>query len=289
MRHHYLQFFFFTVYLFLATIFMIRQGIGITPDRYLIVLILGTLFIHKTFKFLHDFIPFILIILSYDFFRGFVDDINPHIHYLSKINLTKFIFNGHLPTVDLQNIFYTPGILHWYDYGGSILYLLHFAVPLAFAFILWLYKRKGFLEFSVGLSLVSYGALLVYLFYPTAPPWLAAKHQMIPHVTKIFDIVLLSFPEKLHLPTLYQYIGQNLVAAVPSMHAAYSFLVFLYAFRYFKKWGLIFLPYFLLMDVAIVYLGEHYVVDILLGFIFDLIFFVLSILIVKFFKQLHTS
>lgn len=284
-RHHHLQFILFLIYLVLATILMIRLGVGLTPDRYLVVLLIGSLFVHKTFKFLHDFLPFLLIILSYDFLRGFADDLNPHIHYLGRVHATQLLFNGHIPTVELQSLFYTPGVLHWYDYAASFLYLLHFAVPFALAFVLWLYYKKGFFEFSLGLSLVSYAALLFYLIYPTAPPWLASQHHFIPPVTKIFDLVMANFQEVVKLPTVYRYIGGNLVAAVPSMHAAYSFLVFLYAVRYFKKWGLIFsLPYFLLIWISIVYLGEHYVVDILLGAALDLIFFYISIMIVKNFK-----
>ncbi len=285
MRYHSLHFFLFIFYLILSTALLIKLGIGITPDRYLLILLIASLFTHKIFKFLHDFLPFIFIILSYDFFRGFVDNLNPNIHYLSRANLTKTLFFGHLPTVELQHAFYTPGMLHWYDYGATILYLLHFAVPLGFAFILWVYHRRGFLEFSTGLTLVSYSALLLYLVYPAAPPWLASQQQVIPHVTKIFNVVLTHFPEILHLPTFYQYVGINLVAAVPSMHAAYSFLVFLYAVRYFKKWGLIFLPYFLLMWLTIVYLGEHYLVDILIGAVLDIIFFAVSILIVRNYKH----
>ncbi len=281
MRHHHFHFYLFIIYLILATTLMVKLGIGITPDRYLIVLLIASLFTHKVFKFLHDFLPFILVILGYDFLRGFADDLNPRIHYLEKVHATQFLFNGHIPTVELQHLFYTPGVLHWYDYGGSFLYLLHFAVPLGFAFILWLYNRRGFLEFSVGLSLVSYSALLFYLIFPTAPPWLAAKHGYIPEVTKILTVVVRSFPEQYHLPTIYRSIGSNLVAAIPSMHAGYAFLVFLYAIRYFKKWGLIFLPYFLLMWLTIIYLGEHYIIDILIAVLFDMVFFWLSILIVK--------
>lgn len=260
---------------------MIKLGIGITPDRYLLVLLIASISTHKFFKFLHDFIPFILIILAYDFFRGVAAKLNPYFHYLGRVHATQFLFNGHIPTVELQKLFYTPGVLHWYDIAASLLYLVHFATPLGFAFILWLYFRKAFLEFSLSLTLVSYGALLVYLFYPTAPPWLAAQQGFIPPVTKILDVVVKNLPEIWHLPTFYQYIGQNLVAAVPSMHAAYSFLIFLYALRYFKKWSVIFLVYFLLMWLTTIYLGEHYVVDLLIGAIFDFVVFGLSIIIIK--------
>ncbi len=266
---------------------MVKSGIGITPDRYFFVLLLGSLFLHKTFKFLHDFLPFILIILSYDFLRGFADDINRNVHYLEKVNATKFLFNGNIPTLFMQNLFYHPHFLQWYDYAASYLYLLHFAVPLAFAFLLWVYSRKAFLEFSIGLSLVSYAALLLYVLFPTAPPWLASTHGYIPHVTKIFNVVFAHTSDQ--APTIYKFIGQNLVAAVPSMHAAYSFLIFLYALRYFKKWGFLVLIYCILMWLAIVYLGEHYLIDILTGAIFDLFFFVISIWVVQNYKHWYKT
>ncbi len=260
---------------------MIRLGIGITPDRYILVLLIGSIFIHKAFKFLHDFLPFLFVILGYDFLRGFADDLNPKIHLLGRANL----IGGYIPTVQLQHLLYTPGFLHWYDYTMSFLYLLHFAVPLALAFVLWLYHKKGFFEFTIGLSLISYAALLLYLIYPTAPPWLAAQQGFIPPVTKILNVVLWRLPEQYHFPTFYNLIGSNLVAAVPSMHAGYSFLVALYAVRYFKKWGLIFIPYFVLMWFTIVYLGEHYVIDIILAAIIDLAAFWLSIQIVRNYKK----
>ncbi len=287
MRHHYLHVFLFSAYVILATFLMIKQGIGITPDRYLLVLLIGSFFLHRALKFLHDFIPFILVIIGYDYIRGFVDNINQNIHYIEPINITKWLFNGQIPTVDLQHRFYTPGNPAWYDYAATLLYLLHFAVPLAFAFMLWFYHKKYFQEFSVGFAILSYGAVITYLVFPVSPPWLAALHGYIPPVTKIFNVVLQEFPEALHLPTIYQAIDANLVAAVPSMHASYPFLVFLYAARYFKWWSVLALPYAILMWITIIYLGEHYLIDIVVGLLYCLVAFYLSIVIIKHHIKLH--
>lgn len=260
---------------------MIKHGVGITPDRYLLVLLIGSVFLHRALKFLHDFLPFILIIVGYDYIRGFVDQINQNIHYVEPINITKWLFNGHIPTIELQSQFYTPGVLHWYDMAATLLYLLHFAVPLAFAYFIWTYNKRYFKEFSLGFAILSYGAVLTYLIYPTAPPWLAALHGNIPPVTKIFNVALEEFPDVLHLPSIYQAIDANLVAAVPSMHASYPFLVFLYAARYFKWWSVLILPYAVLMCITIIYLGEHYLIDIVVGLVYCFIAYYLSILIVK--------
>src|SRR5579884_1772693 len=189
-KHHRLQLLLFFVYILVATGMMLRLGIGITPDRYLVVLLAGAFLIRHSKNFIHDFAPFILIIIGYDFIRSFADILNPKVDYLLPINLTNFIFHGQNLTVLLQQKFYTNGSLHWYDFGASYLYLLHFAVPLVLAFLIWLKNRKGFREVMLGLSLLSYGSLIIYLIHPTAPPWLASQHGYLPHITKISDVVI---------------------------------------------------------------------------------------------------
>jgi len=280
-KHHHLQLVLFSLYIIFSTAILIKEGVGLTPDRYILVLLLGAVMLHKGIKFIHDFLPFIALWVAYDFLRGFADDINRMIDFTTPINITKAMFLGHIPTVDLQHRFFTLGSLHWWDYGASFFYMFHFAIPLIFAFVLWLTKRKEFIEFMVGLTLMSYGALLFYLIHPVAPPWLAAQQGYLPHVTKIFNVVVGNFPEVFHLPTLYSAIGSNLVAAIPSMHTAYSYLVFLAALRYFGKIGWWLLIYTVGMWLSIVYLGEHYVIDIIFGVIYATIFFKIAQIMVK--------
>jgi hypothetical protein len=55
------------------------------------------------------------------------------------------------------------------------------------------------------------------------------------------------------------------VAAFPSLHAAYPFLAFLFARRAFGRAGWLMLAYTACVWFAIVYLGEHWVVDIIGG------------------------
>ena len=69
---------------------------------------------------------------------------------------------------------------------------------------------------------------------------------------------------------LYNNFNPNAVAAVPSLHAAYPLLVLLFAVEFFGKKGLIFIPYVIGCWLSIVYLGEHYVADIILGVIYTI-------------------
>lgn len=281
----------FIVYILGMTALMIWQGIGIAPDRYAFVLLLASLFVKRTRAFLLDWIPFLFILISYDFLRGFADIVNKNVHFIELIDADKFLF-GQVSTVMIQQSFYQPETLHWYDFYATIFYFLHFALPLAFGYFLWLRNRTWFKEFTLAILLLSYAGWITYVVYPAAPPWLAYDRGYLPQVTKIMDHTLNFFPEKISLPTIYHKMTPNEVAAIPSMHAAYPFLVLLFCLSYFRKKGLLFIPYVLSVWISIVYLGEHYAVDAIAGAIYALVFFLVTkILFVhkKYFKDILKS
>lgn len=280
MTYHKVNIVFFVLYMVLMTAVMIWQGIGITPDRYALVLILGSLFVGKTRKFLIDWLPFLFILISYDFLRSLAPTLNPRVHYLEMIDFDKWMF-GTNPTIFLQNTFYHSGQINWIDLMAIFFYFLHFALPLGFAFILWLKNRLYFKRFSNALLILSYGAFITFVIFPAAPPWLAAREGYLPGVIKIVDVILNLFPEKLDLPTIYANFNPNSVAAVPSLHGAYPLLVLFFAVKFFGKIGLFFIPFLLGTWFSLIYLGEHYAVDIILGIIYTVIVYYLTLLLSK--------
>ena len=64
------------------------------------------------------------------------------------------------------------------------------------------------------------------------------------------------------------FLNPNPVAAMPSLHAAYPWLSFLALRKYSKKLGWFFLPYPILVWFSVVYLGEHYVIDVIAGVVY---------------------
>ncbi len=269
----------FIVYIVGMTALMIWQGIGIAPDRYAFVLLLGALIVKKTRAFLLDWIPFLFILLAYDFLRGFADNVISRAHFSELINTERALFQGQIPTVWLQERLYIPGQIQWYDILATLFYFLHFALPLGFGYLLWLDNRGRFRQFVIGILLLSYAGWVTYLIYPASPPWLAQQQGYLSGVTKILDKTLGLFPDKFDLPTVYHNFDPNPVAAMPSMHAAYPFLVLLFAISFWGLRALVFLPYVLLVWFSIIYLGEHYVVDIIGGVIFASTFFFITKLI----------
>lgn len=271
MKYRLFIFALFIIYIGGATALMIWQGIGIAPDRYAFVLLLGALLIKKTRSFLLDWIPFLFILISYDFLRGLVPLVNKNIHFIELINADKYIF-GTVPTITLQSLYFQAGRLNWWDYLATIFYFLHFAVPLGFGYLLWISNRNHFKKFAVSISLLSYAAWVTFLIFPAAPPWLATKEGLLPGVTKILDYTLSSFPTTVELPTLYHRMNPNPVAAMPSIHGAYPFLVLLFSLRFFKWKGILFAPFVAGVWISMVYLGEHYVIDLLVGALYAFIF-----------------
>lgn len=275
MKHYAFSIGLFLAYIIGMTAFMVWQGIGLAPDRYAFVLLLGSLLVKKTRSFILDWLPFLLILISYDFLRGFADNLSQRVHFQELIDAELAIF-GYLPTAKLQQLLYNPQNHQWYDYLSTVIYFLHFALPLTFGFILWVINKSYFRQFITGILLLSYAAWITYMAYPAAPPWLAQKQGYISGVQKVMDTTSRTFPTKIDLPTIYHRFNPNPVAAIPSLHAAYPLLVLLYALRFFKLKGLLFLPYVPAVWFSIVYLGEHYVIDVIIGALYAVIFYVLA-------------
>lgn len=262
-------------YFILVSIFLIWHGSFFSPDQFFVMGLFLTLFIGKFKQFVKDWSMPVTLFLGYDYLRGLVPKLSQTAHIYPMINFDKLFF-GNIPTIELQSLFFSNGFIHWYDYLATIFYMSHFIMPMIIGYIFWFKDRKYFNKYSLALLLLSYSAFITYIIFPAMPPWMAAQKNIIPPVFKIMDQVFANLAYPINLPTVYKYVGANLVAAVPSLHAAYPWLTFLFLLTKIKKWGFLFIPYVLGVWFSIVYLGEHYVFDILIGVIYATFFFGLS-------------
>ena len=253
----------FIAYMGIATVVMVIQGIEILPDRWVALLLIGTLVFGRARRFLMDWLPFLFLLVSYDYLRGFADDLDPRVNVFDQVHADTALF-GVVPSAGLQALFLKP-TPQWYDVAATAVYFIHFVLPLGFATILWLRMREEFGRFVVALTLLSYGAWITYAAFPAAPPWLASRWGAIDGVARVLDRMLVYMPVRFDLPSIYHELDANAVAAIPSLHAAYPMLVLLFAVRVFGRRGLLLMPYVLVAWLAAVYLGEHYVVDLLIG------------------------
>ncbi|MBV9309711.1 MAG: phosphatase PAP2 family protein [Solirubrobacterales bacterium] len=231
-----------------------------------------------------DWLPFLGILVAYDSLRGTAGHLFG-VHYMPQLQVDQWLFGGTTPTVALQHWLW-HGHVVWYVLVLWGVYLTHFfATPLVAA-VLWKLDRQRFRLFSVRIAVLSAAGLITYALYPAAPPWMASQHHLIGSVTRIPPQVLLS----LHMHSAgslfehgYQY--ANDVAAVPSLHAAFSLLIAITLWPRKHKWlrGVVAL-YPVAMGFALVFSAEHYVSDVLLGWIYTVVALVVARAILRWWR-----
>jgi membrane-associated phospholipid phosphatase len=107
--------------------------------------------------------------------------------------------------------------------------------------------------------------LVAYWTVPTAPPWWAGQNGSMAPVRRIMVEVGEHFWGRAWRP-LYDLLGGNPFAAMPSLHFATSVMAAHVLADVGHVPGLIGWTYAVTLGFALVYLGEHYVVDLAAGF-----------------------
>jgi hypothetical protein len=225
------------------------------------------------FGFARDWLPIIGLLVVYDVSRGHADNgRSPHV--MAMIDADKFMFgwltDGKIPTVWLQDHLYHPGRVPWWEVISSFTYFSHFVVALIVAATLWVRHRPTWAAFMrrwFGLTALG---LATYFLYPAAPPWWAADEGYLSWVDRIssrgFTAVGMESADKL---ITYGQSLSNPVAAMPSLHSGFAALVVgFFLFRVRARWRPLLLMYPLAMTFALVYAGEHYVIDVLVGWVY---------------------
>lgn len=164
----------------------------------------------------------------------------------------------------------------WYDYVSVVLYICHFVVPMVVGYFFWINDREFFKKYTFGFLAISYAAFITYIIFPAMPPWMAGNLGYIPPVREVISIVMSHFMQtSISLPSVFSLIGGDQVAAMPSLHAALPLMVFFYVYKFNKKLGIIFAPYVIGVWFAVIYLGEHYFIDVVVGIIYSTVIFLL--------------
>jgi membrane-associated phospholipid phosphatase len=215
-------------------------------------------------RFLRTFSPFIISFLSYESLNRLIDSVPRFIHVQEPIAADMWIFNA-VPSLVLQHNYRMPIL----DYIGAAVYSVHLIAPTIFAFLLWKFHPEHYQKYSLAFMICTYTALLTFLFYPVAPPWYGVGATR----------VLFQVDNKLGVPmykAIYDYIGVNQFAAFPSLHSAFPLIIALFAIKSWKKKALPILIFPCMVWFSAVYLGEHYVIDIIGGVLYATLAFILA-------------
>ena len=262
------------VYLAASAVLVVVVGVPYQRDILAVWLLLGLLCFSLSdirgyaSGMVLEWLPFIAILIAYDSLRGSAGHVFG-VHYLPQLQVDQALFGGTAPTVTLQHWLW-HGHVVWYDIVFWCVYLTHFFATPLLAAILWKVDRQRFRKFALLVATLSFAGLITYALYPAAPPWMASQAHVMAPITRIIPAVWHSL--NLHsagslVENGYQY--ANNVAAVPSLHAAFSLLIAITLWPRKHKWlRPILVLYPLAMAFSLIVAGEHYFSDIVLGWMY---------------------
>ena len=206
--------------------------------------------------------PFVLVLMAYELMRDLAATLHVPPHNLAGVE--RALFGGYEPTLVLQTTIAKLGDADLIDDAGSLVYSAHFLLPVIVGAWLWSRNRAEFHRFGLSLVVLCALAFVTYVVVPTAPPWLA-QPQSVQHLMQ--DAVLRSgLPPA--LTWLYSHHDYNLYAAFPSLHAGFPVLAAAAAWRRNKAVGVLLSIWAIVVWVTVVYLGEHYVADVVGGILY---------------------
>ena len=185
------------------------------------------------------------------------------------VRVDRFIGRGVTPTLRLQRAFGRPGHITAVERTLIWSHWIWFLVPHGSALFLLLRHRE---QFPRGACLL-YGTfdlgLIGYWAVPTAPPWYAAaRGRMDDGRTPELRRMMFEYGEqfwKSNWQPMYGFLGGNPLAAMPSLHFALSVQAAHVLSETGPVAGAMGWAYASTLGVALVYLGEHYVVDLAAG------------------------
>jgi hypothetical protein len=221
----------------------------------------------RVLRIFTDWLPFVGFLYLYDYSRGAADALGMPVHITEPLAVDRFLSGGHLPTLWLRDLWYQPDRVNWWDVVLSLTYMSHFVTVWIIAAVLYGRSRQRWAAFARRLLVLSYAGLVTYVLFPAAPPWYAAQQGLLPPIERTAARGFSAIGLHTAVPFIEQ--GQarvNEVAAVPSLHAAFAMLICVFFWKAARPaWRVLLATYPVAMSVSLMYGGEHYLVDILLG------------------------
>jgi membrane-associated phospholipid phosphatase len=192
------------------------------------------------------------------------DHIRRRLRIRYPIQADRVLGLGQIPTIRLQRAFGRKGHIRRHDTVLSWLHWSWFFVPHGSVLYVMLRRPERFAK-AAGMMAGTFDAGVAgYWLVPTAPPWWAAQEGHLEPVRRIMVETGAEFWGELW-QRLYDSLGRNPFAAMPSLHFGTSVMAAHVLGEVGRVEAALGWAYALALGFALVYLGEHYVVDLLAG------------------------
>jgi membrane-associated phospholipid phosphatase len=219
---------------------------------------------------LRGWAPFIGILVAYEVMRDLASALGVRPYDLEWFDTT--LFDGYQPTLVLQAAVARLTDADLIGDLGSIIYATHFLLPVAVGAWLWIKDREGFRRFGLTLVVLCALAFVTYVIAPTTPPWLAQPSS----VRHLIEDTIQRSGLPAGLVWLYSHHDYNLYAAFPSLHAGFPVVAAVAAWQRTRAIGVLLTAWAVVVWVSVVYLGEHYVADVVGGIIYAVVAIVIA-------------
>jgi membrane-associated phospholipid phosphatase len=203
--------------------------------------------------------PFVLLLVAYEAMRDIASVVGMPAHDLARLDRALFV--GYQPTLVLQAAVGKLADADLVEDLGSMVYLTHFLLPVAVGAWLWIADRGAFRAFGLTLVALCALAFATYVIAPTAPPWLAQPGT----VKHLIEDTIQRSGVPAGVVWLYSHHDYNLYAAFPSLHAGFPVVAAAAAWRQNRRVGIVLWAWAVIVWIVVVYLGEHYVADVIGG------------------------
>jgi hypothetical protein len=185
------------------------------------------------------------------------------------VKVDQLLGGGVTPTLRLQRAFGAPGRFSAVEKLLVWSHWLWFAFPHGTVAYVLLRHRDRFPAAAAQVYATFDIGVIAYWVIPTAPPWYAAERGLMEDgLTPQLRRMMVEYGEqfwKSGWAPLYGVLGGNPLAAMPSLHFATSVTAARVLSGTGRLAGVLGWTYTATLGVALVYLGEHYVVDLAAG------------------------
>ena len=216
---------------------------------------------------LRETLPSVWGLLTYMSLHETIAVINPHDIHGALARIDGFIF-GVQPSVWAES-FVNPTLTEVMQ-----LFYLNFIwlgmVPATSLLLLIQGRRTEFRRATMGIVLCFYLGYVMYLAFPAAPPRLALAGRF----AQPLGVEGGAFTGL--ASRMFAALPLDSRGAFPSLHAAVSLLVVIYAWRYLRAWLFVIAPFVAALWVSTIYLRHHYVIDLVAGWVLAPIALVLA-------------
>ena len=196
--------------------------------------------------------------------RALADETSVAVQYDYPIAFEEIIFRGKILNIWAQELLYVPGRIGPLDVALATVYFSYFLAPAVTSLFLWKVRPALFPRFAWALVLTLSIGLVAFFLVPTAPPWLASDSGQLGTVHRVIPPFSAALAGNSYEKAA-QAFDQNAVAAMPSLHVALTVVIAAVLAQFGSRWKRAGVAYVVAMCVALIYLGEHYLIDELAG------------------------